>query len=353
MATLDASYAKLAASLAANGLAVPKQQPRLKLWIQKLDEVEASEHLEAHGTSLGADSNTTPFQEACLPPPGSTHIDAEAGSQQAPTHGNNCSSEMSCYRQVHSDAGRPLPASRPAGVRGLRRSARAEVEHLRGDHEPGPFVTNAPRNADVPQLPVAQQKKLTLPTILTLCRLTALPILVTVWYRCTEPCGALVAAIFAVASATDYVDGYVARKMRLKTAFGAFLDPVVDKLLVAAAMVLLCTKPIPVGRYAGNSLLLPLTTIVIICREITISAVREWAAVKGKRAYRSVQVSDWGKYKTGIQMVGITLVLYSFRAANEDLALKAIAVGMPLVGVAALITLVSLTDYMRKLWAVI
>lgn len=148
-------------------------------------------------------------------------------------------------------------------------------------------------------MPGAHNKILNIPTMLTLSRIALIPLFVGVFYMEAWWANPLAAAIFLVAGLTDYLDGYLARRLNQTTRFGAFLDPVADKLMVAAALVLL------VEYHATPWLVLPAT--VIILREITISALREWMAEIGKRA--AVSVSTIGKVKTVVQMTAMTLLL--------------------------------------------
>ncbi|KAJ1385820.1 CDP-alcohol phosphatidyltransferase [Sesbania bispinosa] len=102
-------------------------------------------------------------------------------------------------------------------------------------------------------------------------------------------------SIFIAAAVTDWLDGYIARKMKLKSSFGAFLDPVADKLMVAATLVLLCTRPLDVAGFGQAPWLLTLPSIAIIGREITMSAVREWAASKDSKLLEAVAVNNLGE----------------------------------------------------------
>lgn len=140
-----------------------------------------------------------------------------------------------------------------------------------------------------------------IPNILTVSRVALIPVLLLVAYI-DMPCRhELVAFIFALAAITDWFDGWLARRLNQGSAFGRFLDPVADKLMVAAALVLLVEW--------HPDLLMVLPAIVIISREITISALREWMAELGKRA--QVAVGNIGKWKTTAQMVAITGLLWS------------------------------------------
>ena len=138
-----------------------------------------------------------------------------------------------------------------------------------------------------------------LPTSLTLLRVGLIPLLVVVFYLPWSWHYVAAAGIFALAGFTDWADGYLARRLGQETRFGAFLDPVADKLIVVVALVVL------LQRQATPEFALP--TMVIIGRELVISALREWMAELGQRA--SVAVSGIGKVKTTLQMVAITGLL--------------------------------------------
>ncbi|KAH7656837.1 CDP-diacylglycerol--glycerol-3-phosphate 3-phosphatidyltransferase protein [Dioscorea alata] len=177
-----------------------------------------------------------------------------------------------------------------------------------------------------------ENRLLTLPTLLTLGRVAAVPLL--------------------IGTITDWLDGYLARKMQLGTAFGAFLDPVADKLMVAAALVLLCTKPHQTGMNGDLSWLLTVPSIAIIGREITMSAVREWAASQNTKVLEAVAVNNLGKWKTATQMVAITILL-----GTRDPSLTApgilIGSGVTLLYISAGLAVWSLAVYMKKIWRVL
>ncbi|MDO9635809.1 MAG: CDP-diacylglycerol--glycerol-3-phosphate 3-phosphatidyltransferase, partial [Thiobacillus sp.] len=152
-----------------------------------------------------------------------------------------------------------------------------------------------------------------LPNLLTWLRILFIPLMAGVFYLpdgwvTPQHANLLAAAFFGVAALTDWLDGYLARALGQTSAFGAFLDPVADKLMVAAALIVL----IDLGRVA------PLVALIIIGREITISALREWMAKAGKSA--SVAVSFVGKLKTTAQMVAIVLLLYFQPVAGLPIA---------------------------------
>mgnify|MGYP005811980175 CR=1 FL=1 len=176
-----------------------------------------------------------------------------------------------------------------------------------------------------------------LPTSLTLLRVVLIPLLVVVFYLPWVWHYLAAAGVFALAGFTDWADGYLARRLGQETRFGAFLDPVADKLIVVVALVVL------LQRQATPEFALP--TMVIIGRELVISALREWMAELGQRA--SVAVSGIGKIKTTLQMVAITGLL-AFDAGGSWPLLNTISLWL-LYG-AALLTLWSMAVYLRAAW---
>ena len=180
-------------------------------------------------------------------------------------------------------------------------------------------------------------KKLTLPLILTYLRIAAIPLFVAVLYVpeswiAERTANVISMWIFIVAAITDWADGYLARKWNQTTSFGAFLDPVADKLMVAAALIVLTEK----------GFVDPLATLIIISREITISALREWMAQVGNA--RSVAVNMLGKVKTVTQLVAIPFLLFNgvlFGLFHTN------PLGRVLIWIAALITLWSMVVYLK------
>ncbi len=178
-----------------------------------------------------------------------------------------------------------------------------------------------------------------IPTILTYLRIALIPVFVLAFYLPFEWANIAVTAIFGLAAITDWLDGYLARKLDQASRFGAFLDPVADKLMVAAALVMLVeANPTPWMAIAA---------VVIIGREITISALREWMAEIGQRA--SVAVSSLGKYKTTAQMAALIMLLY-----NEPLlGIPMQTVGIVLLYIAVVLTLWSMILYLKAAWPVL
>lgn len=177
-----------------------------------------------------------------------------------------------------------------------------------------------------------------LPNALTWIRIVVIPLIVIVFYLPVPWARPAAGLLFALAGVTDYLDGYLARRLGQTSRFGAFLDPVADKLVVATALVLLVE--------ANPSMPLAVIAAIIIGREITVSALREWMSQVGAQA--KVAVSFFGKWKTTVQIVGISLMLY-----NEPLlGLPIYATGYVLLFVAAGLTLWSMIDYLRAAWPV-
>jgi cardiolipin synthase (CMP-forming) len=181
------------------------------------------------------------------------------------------------------------------------------------------------------------------PILLTWLRVALIPLLVGVFYlpeTWLSPFEQSVAstAIFIVAAITDWIDGYVARSQNQTTAFGAFLDPVADKLMVIGALLIL----VQLDRV--NALL----AFVIIGRELTISALREWMALIG--APKSVAVSSLGKIKTIAQMVAIPMLLYFDTLFG---VIDTREWGMWLLIIAAVLTVWSMFYYLKRAWPLI
>ena len=174
-----------------------------------------------------------------------------------------------------------------------------------------------------------------LPTLLTWARIVSIPLIVGIFYLDGhEPTKNLVATVlFIVVALTDWADGYLARKLNQTSSFGAFLDPVADKFLVCASLLIL----VQLGRLEA------LVALVIIGREIAISALREWMAQIG--ASRSVAVHMLGKVKTVVQMVAIPFLLYHgvlFGVVDTH------AWGTVLIYAAAVLTIWSMVYYLKK-----
>jgi CDP-diacylglycerol--glycerol-3-phosphate 3-phosphatidyltransferase len=176
-----------------------------------------------------------------------------------------------------------------------------------------------------------------LPIVLTWLRILAIPMIIVLSILGKHnPAGMgdeAAGLVFAAAAITDTLDGYLARRLGQTTSLGAFLDPVADKLIVAVALVLIVSR--------DTRLIMVLVAIVIIGREIAVSALREWMAELGHRT--KVRVSALGKYKTIAQMVGVSMLLYR----SDLFGLPIYFLGRWLAVAAAILTLWSMLIYLR------
>lgn len=173
-----------------------------------------------------------------------------------------------------------------------------------------------------------------LPTSLTLLRIGLIPFLVVAFYLPWPASHVLCAVIFAVAAVTDWLDGYLARRMSQTTVFGAFLDPVADKLMVAVTLVLIVQ--------ADPSPSVAVAAAIIIGREITIASLREWMAEIGQRHH--VAVSWLGKWKTTSQMVAIITLLVAMDVWQDPLQ----QIGQVFLMISAGLTLWSMIVYLKN-----
>ncbi len=185
------------------------------------------------------------------------------------------------------------------------------------------------------------------PNILTVLRIALIPVFVGIFYLPhnlfalgilpTHTLNVAAASVFALASFTDWLDGYWARKFNQTSSFGAFLDPVADKLMVTAALIVL----VEFHRVGA------VVSLIIVGREIVISALREWMAGLGKSS--SVGVAMIGKIKTAAQMLAIFLLLYYDKINTFNTKL----VGQTLIVFAAFLTLLSMAYYLKAAWPII
>ena len=182
-----------------------------------------------------------------------------------------------------------------------------------------------------------------IPNILTLLRIVAIPVFVVIFYLPWSEAHFWATFIFCTAAITDWLDGYLARKLSQTSAFGAFLDPVADKLIVVMALIMLVERnPTPFPDVA-----LTLACGIIIGREIVISALREWMAEIGERA--QVAVSVIGKIKTLVQMFAIPFLIYEYDIGVFPTA----EVGFVLIWIAATLTIWSMVIYLKDAWPII
>ena len=179
-----------------------------------------------------------------------------------------------------------------------------------------------------------------LPNSLTAFRIAIIPVLVVMYLLKGWPGRELwLTVVFVIAAITDWLDGYLARRMNLSSPFGAFLDPVADKLIVSTALVLLVSDA-AILNHVYSSVLFIISVAVIIGREIVISALREVMADMGKRG--DVAVDKTGKYKTAFQLISISMLLY----AEPLLGLPIFKIGELLLYLAVGLTLWSMWIYL-------
>lgn len=178
---------------------------------------------------------------------------------------------------------------------------------------------------------------LNIPNSLTLLRIAFIPVIIVIFYLPYEWARPLTTWIYFWACMTDWLDGYLARKLGQTSDFGAFMDPVADKLIVSVALILLVS--------AHPDMIVVLGTCIIIGREIIISALREWMAKKGKSD--AVKVSMLGKSKTFVQMFALGFLLHK----DDWYSLPTQTIGLVLLVIASILTIVSMIDYMKAGWA--
>ena len=177
-----------------------------------------------------------------------------------------------------------------------------------------------------------------LPNTLTGFRILAVPLVAIVFYLPVPWSGPAACFLFALAGITDWLDGYLARRFDQTSNFGAFLDPVADKLIVSTALILLVQR--------DPSLLNTAIAAVIIGREITVSALREWMSELGARAH--VSVTFFAKWKTTVQIFGISFMLFE----HPFLGLPIYEIGIGMMLVAATLTIWSMLDYLKAAWPI-
>ncbi len=188
---------------------------------------------------------------------------------------------------------------------------------------------------------------MSIPNMLTWGRIFAIPLIIVLFYLPYPWSDPAAGVLFALAGITDSFDGYLARKWNQTSRLGAFLDPVADKLIVATALVLLVTRQdqpvydLGLGFAIRSQTIVALCAIVIIGREIAVSALREWMAQIGAR--RKVAVSGMGKLKTILQIVGLSFLLYKW----HFLWMPSYEIGLGLTVIAAVLTLWSMVQYLR------
>lgn len=181
---------------------------------------------------------------------------------------------------------------------------------------------------------------LSIPNVLTIFRILAIPFIMAVYFADIPLRGWVCVALFSLASISDALDGYLARRWNQTSKLGAFLDPVADKLLVCV-MLLLLVSNVDLHAKLWSAFGFMITVIIIISREIIVSALREWMAELGKRS--NVAVSNVGKFKTGTQMVAIGCLLFG----APFIGLPIVLLGECLLYAAGVLTVWSMIIYLK------
>ena len=184
---------------------------------------------------------------------------------------------------------------------------------------------------------------LNIPNLLTLTRIFAMPVLILAYYAFPTDGHQVAAVIFALAAITDWLDGYLARRLQVVSAFGTLLDPIADKLMVCAALILLVAD-FHVTSKVYSETMFTLAVVVIVGREVSVAALREWMAEVGGKS--SVAVTLLSKGKTALQMFAITFLLYEQVLYGYSMLI----VGEVLLYIATLITIWTMIVYLRIAW---
>ena len=187
---------------------------------------------------------------------------------------------------------------------------------------------------------------LTIPNILTVARIIAIPVFIIAYFLSPDQKNTVAVAIFVLAALTDWLDGFLARKLKEVSPFGAFLDPVADKLIVCTALVLLVSDDNVSSQVLFQNIF-TISVIIIVGREVSVVALREWMAEMGQRA--NIATSYLSKGKTFLQMLAIVLLLYG-QSINEFPTLVA---GELLLYIAAALTIWTMYLYLRNAWPIL
>ena len=191
---------------------------------------------------------------------------------------------------------------------------------------------------------------LNLPNILTIMRILVIPIFVLVFYLPISWGHPAAASIFALACLTDWLDGYLARSLKQATKFGAFLDPVADKLMVSIALVMIVAESqfqfvsATSKMFALPAFMITIPAAIIVSREVVVSALREWMAEIGKRT--SMVVSGIGKIKTTVQMLALIVLIYCDPTTSASI----IVIGYVLLYASVILTIWSMAIYLKAAW---
>ncbi|VAI06996.1 unnamed protein product [Triticum turgidum subsp. durum] len=245
----------------------------------------------------------------------------------------------------------------PSPARGLCSSPHSGPAEGMGSDGTGARRRLPPANGvskEVAPLPQpVQPRLLTLPTVLTIGRVAAVPFLISTFYMDGPWAATATTGIFLAAAITDWLDGYIARKVCIwEHLLVHFLILWPTRLMVAATLVLLCTKPLETSLLTNGPWLLTVPSIAIIGREITMSAVREWAASQNTQVLEAVAVNNLGKWKTATQMTALTLLLAS-RDPSLHVQGALVPPGVALLYASAGLAIWSLVVYIRNIWRIL
>ncbi|KAK3232310.1 hypothetical protein Dsin_004191 [Dipteronia sinensis] len=333
-------------------LLLPQTQNKISGWrITPCALLHPLAHVSSHpfNKNLPVSSSTLPFTNTRSRPRNIRF--SSFFSSSPPSSSSSCSSTTSSSEDNIGFSGSDPdhdPSPGPVIVDDMKSEDNNKVVKDDWYYDQPPTTTTLPSM----QQQQSSAKLLTLPTILTLGRVAAVPLLIGTFYVDSWWGRTATTSIFIAAAITDWLDGYIARKMRLGSAFGAFLDPVADKLMVAATLVLLCTKPLEISAVGQVPWLLTVPAIAIIGREITMSAVREWAASQNAKLLEAVAVNNLGKWKTASQMIALTILLATRDGSVGGPGIL-VGSGVGLLYMSAGLSLWSLAVYMGKIWKVL
>ena len=185
-----------------------------------------------------------------------------------------------------------------------------------------------------------RSRTLNIPNLLSLFRILLIPVFIAIFYLPIPSNHLICAIIFAIAAFTDWLDGYLARRLNQMSRFGAFIDPVADKLIVAVALMILIAQE--------SAYWFTVPAMIIVGREIVVSALREWMAELGKRT--TLAVVKVAKYKTAVQMIAIFLLILANPAQISNFQQFAMTTGYALIYIAAILTLWSMIIYLKAAW---
>jgi len=270
-----------------------------------------------------------------------------------------CTNAFSSHGMTRRRRPRHCPSSSSSSSKVRKNVTTVSIRHMHRIHRGGSQTPNNTDNNDndINDNKLASAWKHKVPNYLTYARCGAIPLMVFLYYFMSDDNNniydynnyknVLLSVLFAVSSFTDWLDGYLARRWKVTSSFGAFLDPVADKLMVSTALILLS------GTY-GASVAIP--SAIILAREIGVSALREWMAQRGQRD--AVKVGFQGKVKTALTMVALTLLLLVPSSlhtshSNNNIASLLYKTSLMMLYACAVVTVTSGSVYFKAAWPVL